>query len=185
MPPLSSDERRALLALARFAILETVVHERVPDLSGYEGPASRKGAAFVTVRCRGELRGCVGRTDWNLPLGEVVAQCAISAVARDPRFPPILPGEVREVEVELSLLSEFQPIALASIVPGRHGLYVVRGARRGLLLPQVAAEHGWSAERFLMETCEKAGLEPAAWRDEETQVFGFTAEVFCESDLRE
>src|ERR1700722_19350823 len=106
MPPLCLDDRRALLALARQVIEETVARERVADLSPFTGQLSEPGSAFVTVRRAGRLRGCLGRTDRTLPLGEVVAQCAISAVLRDPRFPPVTADEVAALEIEISVLSE-------------------------------------------------------------------------------
>jgi AmmeMemoRadiSam system protein A len=183
MPPLSRDDRHALLALARQVIVETVVHERVPDLRPFTGELCKPGSAFVTVRRDGRLRGCLGRTDRTLALGEVVAQCAISAVLRDPRFPPVVADEVADLEIEISLLSEFSLVSPDSIDPHRDGVYVVRGQQRGLLLPQVAAERHWSAERFLTEACGKAGLAPDAWRNSGTEIFVFTAEVFSEADF--
>jgi AmmeMemoRadiSam system protein A len=183
MPPLSLDDRRALLALARQVIVETVGHRRVPDLPPFVGELSKPGSAFVTVRRHGRLRGCLGRTDRTLPLGEVVAQCAISAVLRDPRFPPVVAGELADLEVEISVLSEFLLVPPNAVVPARHGVSIVRGQHRGLLLPQVAAEHDWPAERLLAEACGKAGLAADAWRDSATQIFAFTAEVFSRADF--
>ena len=93
------------------------------------------------------------------------------------------PAELNLMSLEISVLSDLQPMAQDALDLGTHGVVVCRGERRGLLLPQVAAERGWSIERFLEETCRKAGLEPGAWRDPETQVLGFTAEVFSEVDF--
>jgi AmmeMemoRadiSam system protein A len=183
MPLLSHDDRRALLALARQVIVETVVRERVPDLPSFSGELSEPGSAFVTVRREGILRGCLGRTDRTLPLGEAVAQSAISAVLRDPRFPPVAAAEVADLEIEISVLSEFSMVPPDAVDPHRHGVCVVRGQQRGLLLPQVAAERHWSAERLLAEACGKAGLAPDAWRDSGSKIFAFTAEVFSDADL--
>jgi AMMECR1 domain-containing protein len=228
MPPLSSDDRRSLLALARRAVHELVLHHSFAEVPALAGRLAEPGSAFVTLHCFSKLRGCIGRTDGALSLGETVAQCAISAAAHDPRFAPIAQDDLPGLEIEISVLSEFQPLSpqaivrpdlpeanfeptspqaisksdspLATvkstpaeailkpasplspqpIVPGIHGLLVVRGDHRGLLLPQVAAERRWSAERFLEETCEKAGLDRNAWRDPRTIVFVFTAEVFSE-----
>ena len=241
MPPLSSDDRRSLLALARRAVLELVQHHSFAEVPALAGRLAEPGSAFVTLHCFSKLRGCIGRTDGALSLGETVAQCAISAAAHDPRFAPIAPDDLPGLEIEISVLSEFQPLSpqaivrldvleanlepaspqatgksdspqaigksdspLATvkstsaeailkpasplstqpIVPGVHGLLVVRGDHRGLLLPQVAAERRWSAERFLEETCEKAGLDRNAWRDPRTIVFAFTAEVFSEANAQ-
>jgi AmmeMemoRadiSam system protein A len=111
----------------------------------------------------------------------VVAHCARAAVLEDPRFEPVRTEEVPQIEIELSVLSELEDALPGRIEPGRHGLIVSRGQQRGLLLPQVAAEFRWTAERFLEETCLKGGLEPAAWKDSSTRIQVFTAEVFSES----
>jgi AmmeMemoRadiSam system protein A len=114
-----------------------------------------------------------------------VTYCARAAALDDPRFQPVRPEEVPEIDIEISVLSDPEDIAPfqieARIEPGRHGLIVTRGAQRGLLLPQVAAEFRWSAQRFLEETCAKGGIEPATWKDPATRIQAFTAEVFSES----
>jgi uncharacterized protein (TIGR00296 family) len=83
------------------------------------------------------------------------------------------------------VLSETQPASPGEIEAGVHGLVVARGRNRGLLLPQVAVEHSWSALRLLDETCRKAGLETDAWRHPETRLWAFTAEVFSEKEMRQ
>jgi AmmeMemoRadiSam system protein A len=127
----------------------------------------------------------VGQTGRSHSLGEVVARCAISAVLHDPRLPAVRADEVAELEIEISVLSEMRPIFAEAIEAGTHGVLVIRGERRALLLPQVAAERNWPVERFLEETCRKAGLPLDAWRDPETKLLGFAAEIFSERDLRE
>jgi AmmeMemoRadiSam system protein A len=184
MPPLSSDNRRALLALARQAILEAVLHERIPDLEPSGGLLAEGSGAFVTLYLRGRLRGCIGRTERNSALAETVAQCAISAALHDPRFEPLGRHEIEELEIAVSVLSALQPIAAEAIEVGKHGLFIRRGERSGLLLPQVAAERNWSVERFLEETCRKAGVGPQSWRDPGAELFGFTVELFSEADFR-
>ena len=184
MSRLSSDDRRALLVRARQAILEAVVHQRIADLDEPMGLLAEPSGAFVTIYLRGRLQGCIGRTERNNSLAETVAQCAISAALRDPRFVPLGRHEIDDLEIEVSVLSALQPIDADAIEVGTHGLFVSRGERRGLLLPQVAAERNWSAERFLEETCRKAGLDAEAWRDFRTQLLGFTVEVFSEADFR-
>lgn len=180
---LSYEERRALLAFARRAILEAVCYPVLPDLPPAEGRLAQPGGAFVTLRSNGKLRGCVGRVDAAHALGEAVAQCAITAALQDPRFKPLHTKEVTELEIEISVVSEPRPVRPEEIEPGIHGILVCRGASRGLLLPQVVLEHNWSATQFLEAACRKAGLEPGAWRDSETKVFAFTAEVFSEASL--
>src|SRR5262249_35001758 len=146
------------------------------------GRLAEPGSAFVTVHSAGRLRGCVGRVDRTLPLAEVVAQCAIGAVTHDTRFRPLQANEVDETEIEISVLSELQPASAHAVEIGTHGVMVSRAERRGLLLPQVAAERKWSVDRFLEETCKKAGLEPDAWRDPQTSLLTFTAEIFSEAE---
>lgn len=139
--------------------------------------------AFVSLTASGSLRGCVGRVQTDRPLAEVVAELVIAAARDDERFAPITGDEVPAVHIEISVLSEpvaLHPAAADRITIGRDGLMMRRGRASALLLPQVATEHGWGAEVFLQATCRKAGLEPDAWRDPETEVFTFQAEVFGE-----
>jgi AmmeMemoRadiSam system protein A len=169
-----------LLQLAQTALTEIILHNRIADVPMLTGRLAECGGAFVTLYCRGELRGCVGMSGGNLPLCEKVIHAAVSAARNDPRFAAVAPEELVDVEIEISVLSEAQPIAAGAVEVGRHGLLVIRGMNRGLLLPQVAVERSWSAERFLEETCRKAGLAADAWWNPETQVLAFTAEVFSE-----
>ena len=141
---------------------------------------SRPGGAFVTLHKRGELRGCIGHLDAREPLGQVVPRVAVAASSSDPRFPPLTPDELADIDLEISLLGPLVPIAgPQDIVVGRDGLIVERGRSRGLLLPQVATEWGWNAEMFLAHTCQKAGLPKDVWRHGAT-IWRFEAEVFGE-----
>jgi AmmeMemoRadiSam system protein A len=182
MSPLSSDDRRALLDLARRAIVEAVSHDRLLNFAPPSGALTEPLAAFVSLHRRGRLRGCIGQVEPDCALAETVVRCAISAARDDPRFAAVKPEEVGELEIEISVLSPFERVTLEGIEIGRHGLMIVQGARRGLLLPQVAVEHKFSRERFLSATCEKAGLLPDAWKDSATQILAFTAEVFSDRD---
>jgi AmmeMemoRadiSam system protein A len=178
MSSLGSRERVLLLEIARSA-LRNAVEEGRP---GYSPPAlgslRQPAGAFVTLRRAGELRGCVGQLEAAEPLGSVVAHAAVSAGLQDSRFPPVVVGEIGSLEIEISVLSPLQSIRPEEIEIGKHGLVVSRGQSRGVLLPQVAVEHGLSVERFLEETCRKGSLEPNAWKLPETQIQGFTAEIF-------
>jgi AmmeMemoRadiSam system protein A len=184
----SPAERRRLLGVARSAICEYVLRDRLPEPVSPGIHDVRRGA-FATLRQAGRLRGCMGRPDSTEPLDTLVAVCAVLAATRDPRFSPVRPEEVAALGIELSILAPAWTVpaeaALEQIVPGVHGLVVARGALRGLLLPQVATEQRWGALRFLEETCRKAGLPAQAWRDEETRIELFTAEVFSESEYAE
>jgi len=185
MLQLLSDERRELLDLARRSLIEAVQHGHSPAVPLASGALAEPAGVFVTLRHRGRLRGCIGRVERLEPLAHAVAKCAGAAALEDPRFDRVRIEEVPEVEIEISLLSAMQRARPEQIEAGRHGVMITRGYRRGLLLPQVARQFGWSAERFLEETCVKGGLERDAWKDEGTCIEVFTAEIFSESDFRE
>ena len=178
----SAEERRALLTLARSAILAafTGAAAKLPEP---QPPcfALWRGA-FVTVHVYGKLRGCIGVIEGREPLGEIIAHCAESAAFRDLRFPPLRSDEVAGLRIEISVLSELFPLAANEVEIGKHGLFLRCGHRQGLLLPQVAVEHALSPEAFLAETCHKAGLPNDAWRRNDSELFGFTCEVFQEDD---
>jgi uncharacterized protein len=181
MSSLGSREKRFLLDIARRALVASV--ERRESLANLpESGPTEYGGVFVSLHRRGRLRGCIGQIGANQPLVHAVAHSAKSAALEDPRFSPVRIDELNEIEVELSVLSVPAQISLDEIEPGRHGLMVSRGHHRGVLLPQVATQFHWGAQRFLEETCAKAGIDRTAWRDPETRVEGFTAEVFNEKD---
>jgi AmmeMemoRadiSam system protein A len=184
MSRLSSDDCRLLLDLARRAISSAIIEKRILDFSPYPSTLTQPAGAFVTLHRDGQLRGCVGQVEASDPLGDAVARAAINAALHDSRFPAVEADEVRRLEIEISVLSPPEPIAPETILPGHHGLLIVKGEHRGLLLPQVAAGRQWSSQRFLEETCAKAGLPRDAWRDPATRIFAFTAEVFSDIRLR-
>jgi AmmeMemoRadiSam system protein A len=182
------NDRATLLRIAREAIDTHVTgaaggpERAAPRMALSELLRSRIGGAFVTIHHRGDLRGCVGRIDADQPLVHIVARCAVSACSADPRFAPIGRGELVDIDVELSLLGPLEPITGPDDIEiVRHGLVVARDGRRGLLLPQVAAEWKWDAPTFLTQTCRKAGLPADAWRSG-AMVWRFEAEVFGEND---
>ncbi len=180
MPSLSEADRRSLLELARRAIAEAVSLQKPVEGLPQSGVFAEKRGVFVTIHARGRLRGCIGVVEAFEPLGESIARCAASAALHDPRFSPVRAEELRELQIEISLLSALEPIHLENIEIGKHGLLISQGTKRGLLLPQVAVEHKLGREQFLEETCRKAGLNANAWQEPETQIFGFTCEVFSE-----
>jgi AmmeMemoRadiSam system protein A len=173
-----------LLALARRAIDAALAGCPAPAIPQAPWTMLRRGA-FVTLleHESGELRGCIGHVWGDQPLGEVIRQVAVSAARADPRFPPVQPHELPELRLEVSVLAEpvrVDAAALCGLVIGRDGLLVRRGRAQAVLLPQVATEQGFDAERFLQAVCHKAGLPPGSWREPATQVFTFTADVFLE-----
>lgn len=180
---LDALERRSLLRAAREAIAARLASQKasLPPLEG--GLAAARGA-FVTLRraSDGGLRGCVGQLEGDAPLLMTVVDMAVAAAARDGRFDPVTADELVSLRIEISVLSPLEPIRPSEVEVGRHGLLVRRGARRGVLLPQVPVEQGWDRETFLAHTCEKAGLPPDAWTQPGVELLGFTATVFGEDD---
>lgn len=185
MSPLPRDVQQALLKLARRAIVEAVLRNHLPEISSQNEPHAQPSGVFVSLRRAGLLRGCIGNIECIGPLAASVASCAISAALHDPRFPPVAPEEMALLEIEISILSPPQPIHPSAIEVGRHGLIVKHENLRALLLPQVASERAWTRERFLEETCRKAGLARDAWNHPDTQVFAFESEIFRETDFEE
>jgi AmmeMemoRadiSam system protein A len=183
MSRLSSDDWQALVEIARRAISSAILEKRILDFPAFPATLSERRGAFVSLYLAGALRGCVGQVENPGPLADVVARSAISAALYDSRFPPIIAEEVAILDIEISVLTVPERIQIEAITAGEHGLVVVRGPSRGLLLPQVATERKWSGQRLLEETCVKAGLPRDAWRDPATEVFGFTAEVFSEKRM--
>ncbi len=184
MSSLDNRSKQLLLEIARKALcVAAEAGGSLPDFPPDFGLGKPTGA-FVTLHKRGRLRGCIGQIGTGLRLPEVVAHSAKSAALDDPRFPPVRPDEVAEIEIEISVLSPLEDIEPERIEVGKHGLMVSRGWQHGLLLPQVATEFRWSAARFLEETCVKAGLDRNAWREPDARIQAFTAEVFTESALR-
>lgn len=177
---LSGEEKQALLRIARESIEAELRGEAPPAAEGQGTPDEKRGA-FVSLKKRGKLRGCIGMIEARKPLVQTVEEMAVAAAFQDPRFPPLRREELKDLRVEISVLTPLRRVAdVDAIEIGTHGLYIRRGARAGLLLPQVATEWRWDRETFLRETCRKAGLAPDAWRDPETEIYLFSADVFGE-----
>lgn len=177
---LSQAEKEHLLSIARKSV-ETAVRER----EAYELPApkleplTRERGAFVTLKEKGKLRGCIGYVSPSRPLYLTVRDVAALAAVRDERFPPVTVKELSALEYEVSVLSPLRRVTdVNQIRVGQHGLVIKRGLREGLLLPQVPVEQGWDRNTFLEQACRKAGLPEDSWKDEETDIFLFTALVF-------
>jgi AmmeMemoRadiSam system protein A len=175
------DDQRVLLALARRA-LEARVRRQPAPATGSGGAVLMPSSAFVTIHNRGELRGCLGRLDARAPLGETIVELAASVADSDPRFDPVSLLELPDLYIEISVLTpEWRIHAIDEIEIGRHGIIVEQGARRGLLLPQVAVEQRWNCETFVSHACLKAALPRDAWQCG-ADLFVFEAQVFGEID---
>jgi AmmeMemoRadiSam system protein A len=190
MALLDAESRKSLLQRARSAIAHAIgatdpipnPQSPIPEDSQSPIPGDVRAGAFVTLRIKGQLRGCIGYPEPELPLLDVIERCAVSAAISDPRFPALSVAEWSEIDVELSVLGPIEPVQdIADVIVGQHGLIVEFGRRRGLLLPQVAIEWEWNAVQFAAQTCIKAGLPKDAWQ-KGAKLFRFEAEVFGESD---
>jgi len=180
----SDDEKRALLILARRTIEAAAASKPLPPAEATTDKLGQRSGAFVTLKERGELRGCIGFIVAAKPLVETIQEMAQSAAFRDPRFPPVTAADVPKLSIEISVLSPFERITdPTKIGVGVHGIQLIRGWNSGLLLPQVATEYGWERETFLEHTCMKAGLPPKAWKDDGTEIKIFSAEIFNEAEF--
>lgn len=174
----SAEERSLLLQLAHESILSALEDREIPLHPPSAHLAEPRGA-FTSLYLQGQLRGCVG---YVLPISSVyqaVADTARAAAFEDTRFHPVTIEEGRGLQIELSILSVPRPISAETIEIGRHGLLISMSGCRGLLLPQVPAEHGWDRVTFLQQTCRKAGLPTDAW-EKGAAIEAFTAEIFGE-----
>ncbi len=183
---LSDSERRQLLQLARQTVAAHLKGQPSPEVDAAQLPPALRaeGACFVTLENHGQLRGCIGNLVADGPLYQSVIRNAISA-CRDPRFVdrPVTAGELDQLHIEISYLTPMRPVVSPEeIVIGRHGLHISLGPQRGVLLPQVAYERGWTREEFLAQVCRKAGLAPDAWKRPEAELQSFEAEVFGEPE---
>jgi AmmeMemoRadiSam system protein A len=180
MDMLSEPESHALLAVARDGLEAAVTgRPRTPIAGEDAGALARDAACFVTLYERGQLRGCIGTLEPIASLAESTREMAKGAALRDPRFRPVTPDELPEIHLSVSVLSEPRPLSSPDDFQlGRDGLIVSRGQRRGVLLPQVAAERGWDFYTFVAQTCVKAGLPSDAWKDPDTKIEIFSGTVY-------
>ena len=182
---MKTEQRATLLRVAREVIEAVVRGERWRPHKSGDPLFGEKRGCFVTIKNRGRLRGCIGSFHADAPLLKSVEQMA-EAATRDPRFPfdRITPSELGQLDIEISVLSPLKKTSNPlSLELGKHGIYIRRGGQAGCFLPQVATELGWSKEEFLSHCCAgKAGLRPDDWKDPDTEVLLFTAEVFGEAN---
>jgi len=178
---LSPDQRARLLEVARQSV--TAAAQNLPYAPAADDPDLRQpAAAFVTLKKHGQLRGCIGLVEAKEPLIECVAKMARASAREDPRFPPVHLTELGQLHIEISVLTPAHRVTdVKEIEVGRDGLIIAEGKRRGLLLPQVATEWGWSREEFLDQCCVKAGLPKGRWRTS-AEIYAFSAEVFGEEE---
>jgi AmmeMemoRadiSam system protein A len=186
---LTRELKRELLEIARNAIASSLQEERTPSRATARTRPSpellQPSGAFVTLRINGELRGCIGYMESPHPLADVVADVAVKAACEDPRFPPVTAAELDGIDLEISVLSPMRPIHdINEITIGTHGVMIELGPNRGVLLPQVAVEYGWTVEQFLSALSRKAGLHKFGWMEPDARLSIFSAEVVDEEDAR-
>ncbi len=179
---MDDKQKQTLLKVARDTVEAVIKAEPIETPQSDDPELNAPCGCFVTLKNHGRLRGCIGQFTSDSPLIELVGQMAKSSATSDPRFfaDPITARELDKLDIEISVLSPLQrtdePLSLRL---GIDGIYIKRGYASGCFLPQVATETGWSKEEFLSYCCaHKAGLPPDAWKDPETEVYLFTAEVF-------
>ena len=177
----SPEEQTLLLDLAHQAIA-SALEDLEPALPAIPEHLKQQRGAFTTLYLEGDVRGCVGYVFAVAPLFQTVIETARAAAFQDMRFLPVTREEAAQLRISISVLSPLFPIKAEELELGKHGLLVTQGNRRGLLLPQVPAEHGWDRKTFLEQTCRKAGLGPDAWEHGAT-LEAFTAEIFGEGVL--
>lgn len=179
---MNTQQKDTLLKIAKESIISAVKHENMPKVCVDDPELNENLGCFVTIKNSEQLRGCIGQFTSDIALCQMVSNMAVSSAIHDPRFlnDPISNDELENLTIEISVLSPLKktddPINLEL---GTHGIYIVKGHNSGCFLPQVATETGWTKEQFLNYCCyHKAGLQPDAWKDADTEVYLFTCEVF-------
>lgn len=181
---LTQLQKKTLLTIARQTVETLIRTGRKPDFDVKDPVLARPGAAFVTLKKNGDLRGCIGHTEPRMPLWECVREMAVAAATEDPRFDPVRTDELAGIAYEISVLFPPVPVSdINEIVIGRDGLTIQLGPRRGLLLPQVPVEWGWNRQQFLEHTARKAGLPLDAWKNPDARLFRFEGIIFNEDDV--
>jgi len=179
---LNKNQQEELLTIARQTLEEYLENKKIPEITVEDPTLQENLGAFVTLRKNGELRGCIGQFEPDIPLYKVVQQKAVDAATNDPRFSPVKLEELDEITIEISAMSPKTKIDdWKEIELGKHGVVVRKGMRSGTFLPQVATETGWDLETFLSRLCSsKAGLSPNCYKDKSVDLYVFTAHVFEE-----
>ena len=179
---LSEAERNKLLEIARKTIESRLAGKKTPEFRPLKSTTlNEKRGGFVTLHKHGQLRGCIGYIEAKKPLYRTIEEMTQAAAFNDPRFPPLIREELKDLSIEISVLTPLREIKdINEIETGVHGIYLIKGFYSGLLLPQVATQYKWDRLTFLKETCHKAGLPSDAWKDKDTRIYIFSADIFGE-----
>lgn len=176
---LTAEEKAFLHKIVKETIEARSKNLKPPLLDTDSAALKEARGAFVTLHKHGELRGCIGQIVSERPLVETIAEMAVAAAFQDPRFPTVSSDELKDLDYEISVLTPLHRIKdVSEIRVGVHGIFIKKNGRAGLLLPQVATEYGWDRTTFLEQTCRKASLPKDAWKDKETEIQIFSADVF-------
>ena len=178
---LNREQRELLLTMAKETVESFVTTGQAPEFDVTDERLKQKQGAFVTLTKNGQLRGCIGQiVPTDEPLWQVVREMAVAACSEDGRFNPVEKSELDELEYEVSVLSAPEAIDdWKKIELGKQGVIIRKGGRSGVFLPQVATETGWTLEEFLGQLCsQKAGLSPSCYKDKDTEIQIFSAQVF-------
>ena len=179
--PLQAQDKKWMLGFARETIRRYLTTETLPLPRGFSPRLQRNRGVFVTLKKRGELRGCIGHIPSDMPMVRLAGMMAFESALNDPRFARLALEEMREVEIEISILSPPKVVSGPSdIVVGRDGVVIAADGRSAVFLPQVAPEQGWNRDQMLDNLCVKAGLPAKRWQQRGTRFETFQAEVFGE-----
>lgn len=191
---LSEEEKKTSLRVARYVLESWVRNKKKPTDIETKFPITdklkEKRGVFVTLevgrQCKKKkLRGCIGYITGVKPVYKTIADNAVNASTKDSRFSPVTPKELGNISIEISVMTPLEVCRPEDIVVGRDGIIIEKGFYSGLLLPQVATEYGWDRTEFLEHTCWKAGLYENAWKDPDTVIKKFSAQVFNEDEYPE
>lgn len=179
---LDEKAREEALQVARRTIEEYVTKKQKPDITPKENSLMQNLGAFVTIRKEGQLRGCIGRFEPNIPLFQVIQEMTIEAASKDLRFLPVKIDELKDIKIEISVMTPKKKISnWQEIELGKHGVVVQGGGRAGTFLPQVVQDTGWTKEEFLSKLCsQKAGLPSDCYKDPDVNLYTFEAQIFEE-----
>jgi AmmeMemoRadiSam system protein A len=180
---LSQKEKKILINIVEETIKAKIDGEAIPDFYYGQQALNVRTGAFVTLKIDNELRGCIGMISSNKPLYQTISEMALQAAFCDPRFEPLTLEELNKLGIEVSILSPLKKVgSIDEIEVGRDGLLIKKNLSSGLLLPQVAVEYCWDKYSFLEQVCLKAGLNADAWKEDDADIYKFTAEVFSSDE---
>jgi AmmeMemoRadiSam system protein B/AmmeMemoRadiSam system protein A len=181
---LRTSDKKALLHFARETISRLLLTDTVPLARGFSAHLQNPQGVFVTLKKRGELRGCIGRIIGDEPLSKLVGAMAVQSALNDRRFSPVTADELKDIDIEISVLTPMRAVSGAGeIMIGRDGVLLAKDGHSAVFLPQVASEQGWKREELLDQLCLKAGLDRGCWK-QQAQLSIFQAVVFSESEFK-